>query len=78
MVELRCNTCPNLANDFCLKLKVVLPNGLAKLHYGGAIGIYCGNITYLSKCGIEQKVKNEQRLNVIVSNLDKEILEHRQ
>ncbi len=78
MVELRCNTCPNLTCDFCVKLKVVLPNGLAKLYYGGAVGVYCGNVTYPSKCGVKEEVKNEQKLAVIVSTTHEEISEQHQ
>jgi hypothetical protein len=76
MVELRCNTCPNLANDFCTKMKVVLPNGQAKLYYGGAVGTYHGSIKYPSKCGVKEEAKTQQRLGVIILNLDKEIVEH--
>jgi len=75
MVELRCNTCPNLAGDFCVKLKVVLPNGLAKLYYGGAVGVYYGNVTYPSKCGIREEAKGKQKLDIIFPKPDQEILE---
>jgi len=75
MVELRCNACPNLANDFCVKLKVVLPNGRARLYYGGAIGVYKGNVTYVSKCGIKEEEKDKRKLDVVVLTPDQEILE---
>jgi len=75
MVELRCNTCPNLANGFCVKLKVALPNGRAKLYYGGAVGVYYGNVTYPSKCGTKEEVKGKQKLDVIAPSPDQEILE---
>jgi len=65
VVELRCNTCPNLVGDFCIELKVVLPNGLAKLYYGGAVGVYYGNVTYPSKCGVKEEAKGEQKLGII-------------
>jgi len=79
MVELRCNTCPNLNNDFCEKLKEVLPNGMAKLYCGGAIGVYYADVTYPSKCGIEKEVKETRKLDIVVAIPDKEILEqHKQ
>lgn len=74
MVELRCNNCPNLSNGFCTKLKVELSNGFAKLYYGGAIGVYYGNVTYPSKCGVKEEVKLVEELGIIVPNLDKEIM----
>lgn len=78
MVELRCNSCPNLKNDLCEKLKEVLPNGMAKLYYGGAVGFYCPDAAYASKCGIEKEVKETRKFEIIVSIPDKEILEQRQ
>jgi hypothetical protein len=77
MVELRCNRCPNLKNDLCEKLKEVLPNGMAKLYYGGAVGFYYKDVTYASKCGIEKEVKETQKFEIMVSIPDKEILEQR-
>jgi len=74
MVELRCNTCPNLAGDFCVKMKMVLPNGRAKLYYGGAVGVHFKKVTYPSRCGINE-VKIEQTLSMIVLNPEEEILE---
>ena len=59
MVELRCNTCCHLEQGFCTKLKEPIPNGLAKLFYGGAEGVYSGNVTYPSKCGVENEPKVE-------------------
>lgn len=59
MVELRCNNCPHLEQGFCTKLKEAIPNGLAKLFYGGAEGVYSGSVTYASKCGIEKETKVE-------------------
>jgi hypothetical protein len=64
MVELRCNTCTYLSSGFCNKLKEVVPNGLAKLFYGGAVGIYAGTVTYPSKCGIEKELKHEAEVEV--------------
>jgi hypothetical protein len=78
MVELRCNSCLSLSNDFCAKLKVILPNGRAKLYYGGAVGVYYGNVTYPSKCGIKEEVKGKQKLDVIVPSPDQEIPEQYQ
>jgi hypothetical protein len=75
MVELRCNTCPCFANGFCKKLKVNLPNGLAKLYYGGVVGIYSGDITYPSRCEIEKGVENSHELDAIVMISAQEILE---
>ncbi len=65
MVELRCNSCAQLEQGFCNKLKEAVPNGLAKLFYGGAVGVYSGTITYPSKCGIEQQ-KQEVEMGVLV------------
>jgi hypothetical protein len=59
MVELRCNNCPHLQQGFCTKLKEAIPNGLAKLFYGGAEGVYSGDVTYPSKCGVENEPKVE-------------------
>jgi len=60
MVELRCNSCIHLKEGFCSRLNEPLPNGLAKLFYGGAKGIYAGSVTYPSKCGIEKQQKELQ------------------
>jgi hypothetical protein len=49
-----------LKENYCDKLDEVLPNGLAKLFYGGAEGIYAGTVTYPSKCGIEKQPKELQ------------------
>jgi hypothetical protein len=64
LVELRCNNCAHLKQGFCIKLKEAVPNGLAKLFYGGAVGIYSGTITYPSKCGIEKE--KEVEMGVLV------------
>ena len=64
MTKFRCNTCKHLSFDFCNKLKEGLPNDLAKLFYGGAVGLYSGTITYPSTCGIEKEVEAE--MNVFV------------
>ena len=66
MVELRCNNCPHLQQGFCTKLKEAIPNGLAKLFYGGAEGVYSGSVTYASKCGIETEKVNEEDLDLVV------------
>jgi hypothetical protein len=57
-----------LKQDYCDKLKEVVPNGLAKLFYGGAEGIYSGTITYPSKCGIEKETapKTEMEMGVLI------------
>ena len=60
MVELRCNNCVHMKGNYCNKLDEVLANGLAKLFYGGAEGIYARAITYPSKCGIEKQQKEPQ------------------
>ena len=65
MVELRCNNCAHMKQGFCSKLREGLPNGLAKLFYGGAEGIYAGSVKYPSKCGIE-KEKQELEMGVLV------------
>jgi hypothetical protein len=65
MVELRCNNCIHMKENYCDKLDEVLPNGLAKLFYGGAEGIYAGTVTYPSKCGIE-KQHREPQLQIII------------
>jgi len=49
-----------MKGNYCDKLDEALPNGLAKLFYGGAIGIYAGAIAYPSKCGIEKQTKEPQ------------------
>ena len=69
MTKFRCNTCKHLSFDFCNKLKEGLPNDLAKLFYGGAIGLYSGTLTYPSECGIEkeQKRETEAELKVFVT-----------
>jgi hypothetical protein len=59
MVELRCNNCAHLKENYCEKLDEALPNGLAKLFYGGAEGIYAGSVTYPSQCGIEKEKEVE-------------------
>jgi hypothetical protein len=64
MVELRCNKCIHLQQDYCSKLKEVVPNRLAKLFYGGAEGIYSGTINYPSKCGIEKEKEIEMGMLV--------------
>lgn len=66
MVELRCNNCPHLEQGFCTKLKEAIPNGLAKLFYGGAEDIYSGTQTYPSECGIEKQTVNEEDLDLVV------------
>ncbi len=70
MVDLRCNSCKYLQDNYCLILKEVLPNGLAKLHYGGAIGVYSGGIEYRSKCGLKENVKPEIKENIEFQILD--------
>ena len=59
MAELRCDSCAHLKEGFCSKLKEEVPNGLAKLFYGGTEGIYEGTVTYPSKCGIEKEKEVE-------------------
>ena len=59
MTKFRCNTCKHLSFDFCNKLKEGLPNDLAKLFYGGAVGLYSGTVTYPSTCGIEKEADVE-------------------
>ena len=74
MVELRCNNCAHLKESFCSKLNEAIPNGLAKLFYGGAEGIYSGTISYPSKCGIEKEKEIEMGMIVpesIVQELPK-------
>jgi hypothetical protein len=56
----------------------VLPNGLAKLYYGGAIGVYYGSTTYPSKCGIKEEEKSKQKLSLIISSINEETLGQRQ
>jgi hypothetical protein len=60
MVELRCNCCDQFKDGYCEKLNEALPNGFAKLFYGGADGIYEKNRVYPSKCGIEKIKKSAQ------------------
>jgi hypothetical protein len=36
-MELKCNNCKNNNLEFCLKLKEFLPNGFAKLYFGGIV-----------------------------------------
>lgn len=75
MVELRCNSCPHLKNDLCEKLKEMLPNGIAKLYYGGAVGFYSTGVTYTSRCGIEKEVKETQAFEIITPLQGKKIWE---
>ena len=74
MVELRCNCCEHLKDGYCEKLHEDLPNGFAKLFYGGANGIYEGTLTYPSKCGIEKQKKaqplNNERLETYVQTFE--------
>jgi len=65
MAELRCNTCTHLKEGFCSKLNEPIPNGLAKLFYGGAKSILAGTVTYPSECGIE-KQRTELEMQVVV------------
>jgi len=55
LAEFRCNRCVHLKQDYCSKLEEQVPNRLAKLFYGGAVGIYSGTVTYPSLCGIEKE-----------------------
>ena len=64
MTKFRCNTCKHLSVDFCNKLKEGLPNDLAKLFYGGAVGLYSGTVTYPSTCGIEKEAEVEMSVFV--------------
>ena len=64
MTKFRCNTCKHLSVDFCNKLKEGLPNDLAKLFYGGAVGLYSGAVTYPSMCGIEKNAEAEKSVFV--------------
>lgn len=73
MVELRCNTCTYLSSGFCNKLKEVVPNGLAKLFYGGAVGIYAGTVTYPSKCGIEKEKEEVEMRMLVPESLSQEL-----
>ncbi len=72
MVELRCNNCVHLKADYCDKLNEALPNGLAKLFYGGAEGIYAGTVTYPSKCEIEKRRKEPQLVIIPKSQSEEE------
>ena len=69
MAKFRCNTCKHLNFDFCDKLKEELPNDLAKLFYGGAVGLYSGSVTYPSTCGIEKENKTEVEMGVLVPEI---------
>jgi len=44
-----------------------LPNGYAKLYYGGAIGEHKGNVRYVGKCGLGYQVKEKLELETIIS-----------
>jgi hypothetical protein len=59
MVDLRCNSCKYLQGDYFLKLKEILPNGLARLCCSGANGVYSGRTKYDSRCGIEKTTTRE-------------------
>ena len=65
MAEFRCDHCVHLKQDYCSKMKEQVPNRLAKLFYGGVVGIYSGMIAYPSKCGIE-KEKEEVKMGMFV------------
>ncbi len=77
MVELRCNNCVHMKENYCNKLYEAMPNCLAKLFYGGAEGIYSGTIKYPSKCGIEKENNKPQVLVIIpeIGNEDEQMLE---
>jgi len=59
LAALRCNTCVYLKQGFCSRIGEPLLHRLAKLFYGGAIGLYSGTLTYPSECGIEKEQKRE-------------------
>ena len=64
LAKFRCTTCKHLSFDFCNKLKEGVPNDLAKLFYGGAVGLYSGTVTYPSMCGIEKEAEVEMSIPV--------------
>ncbi len=64
METLRCNECAFLKEGFCTMLNQTLPDRLAKLFFGGAVGLLAGTVSYPSQCGIEKQQK--QALQVFV------------
>ena len=64
MAKFRCNTCKHFSFDFCNKLKEEVSNDLAKLFYGGAVGLYSGTVTYPSTCGIEKEPKHKAKVEI--------------
>jgi hypothetical protein len=56
-MKLRCDFCKYNKEEFCVKLDEELLNNFAKLYFGGAVGVYAGNIVNDSICGIEVKAK---------------------
>ena len=36
-MRLKCNECQKNVNEYCAKLKEILPNGYAMLHLGGIV-----------------------------------------
>lgn len=77
MVDLRCNNCVHMKENYCRKLDEALPNCLAKLFYGGAEGIYLGTGSYPSKCGIEKQNKEPYMWVIVpeVGSEDEQLLE---
>lgn len=56
-MKLRCDFCKFEKDDFCTKLKENLPNEVAKLHFGGAVGAKPKNT--VCKVNVEVAAKNE-------------------
>ena len=73
-MELKCNNCTHLDGmSYCSYVKEYLPNGFAKLHFGGAIGEYHGNVRHAGRCGLGYQVKEKLELETTV-NFERETI----
>jgi hypothetical protein len=59
-MKLRCDFCKFQKDDFCTKLKEDLPNGYAKLNFGGTVGAQPKNT--ICKVDVEIVAKNEDSI----------------
>ncbi len=65
-MELKCNSCKHLTDtSFCSYLDEHLLNAFAKLHYGGAIAIYCGEYRYVGRCGSGFEPKEQTEMTIL-------------
>ena len=63
-LQFKCDSCKDNNNEFCMKLKEFLPNGFAKLYFGGIID----DEAHKGICASKPKPKNQE--GSVKSSLD--------